>query len=67
MSELSEDLLWGARAIARELRGKDTKSARRKVYHLHELKLIPTWKVGPELVTRRSLLAAHFNPPSEAA
>jgi len=64
MSKLHEDVLWGAGRIALELYGRDTKKNRRKVYYQHAKRRIPTWKSGEEIVTRRSLLQEHFNPPT---
>jgi hypothetical protein len=63
MDTLSDDLLWGAGPIAKDLLGRDTKKNRRKVYHLHQKGLLPTWKEGAEIITRKSLLREHFNPP----
>lgn len=63
MDDLADDLLWGAGPIAKELRGKDTKKNRRWVYHRHQRGLLPTWKEGAEIITRKSLLRQHFNPP----
>jgi len=69
MSELASDLLWGAGEIAKDLFGRDTEKNRRKVYHLHQQERLPTWKSGEgkhaEIVTRKSLLRQHFNPPSK--
>ena len=70
-SALSDDLLWGAAAIARELFGKATEEKKRKVYHLHETGLLPTWRhQGPDgkkgpLLARRSALQRAFAGPSE--
>jgi hypothetical protein len=67
MSDLADDLLWGAGAIAKELFGRDTKSNRRRIYHMHQQHRLPTWKQGEgaEIITKRSLLREHFNPPEK--
>jgi hypothetical protein len=71
MSDLAKDLLWGAGAIAKDLFGRDTKPNRRKVYHLHQKGRLPTWNSGDgedgkeTIVTRKSLLRRHFNPPTK--
>ena len=62
---LGDDLLFGAAAIA-EFLFKNRKK-RRKVYHLHERRLIPTFKVGPELVGRKSTLQRHFAEAERAS
>jgi hypothetical protein len=70
--DLAEDLLWGAAAIARELFGRANAAAKRKVYHLHEVGQLPTWrhegtdgKKGP-LLARRSDLQRIFARPRAA-
>jgi hypothetical protein len=66
MSDLANDLLFGAGQIAEDLFGADTKKTRRKVYHLHGLGRLPTSKLdkGPEIISRRSLLRDHFKAPT---
>jgi hypothetical protein len=58
--DLANDLLFGAGNIAKDLLGADTIKNRRKIYHLHHQRLLPTWKLGAELVSRRSALRARF-------
>jgi hypothetical protein len=67
MSDDLADLLWGAGPIAKALFGKDDKKARRKVYHLFEVKRLPGWKDGAQLMSRRSLLKERFLKPSVAS
>ncbi len=62
---LADDLLVGAGPIAKEVRGEDTEKNRRWVYHRHQQKLLPTWKQGADIITRRSLLQQHFSPPAK--
>ena len=64
MSDLANELLWGAGAIATDLFGRDTKKTRRKVYHLHQKRRLPTWKDGPDIITTKTLLRQHFSRPS---
>jgi len=56
MDELSDDLMFGAGAIAKELLGKDTRKNRRKVYHLHQRGLLGLFKMGGEIAGRRSTI-----------
>jgi hypothetical protein len=58
METLGDDLLVGAAAIAAFLFKNPKK--RRKVYRLHQRKLIPTFKIGPELASRKSTLLHHI-------
>jgi hypothetical protein len=73
---LAEDLLWGAGEIALELFGEEAdeeklKKQKRKVYHLHEAGLLPTWRHEPKgpdgpkgpLLARRSDLRRTFAGP----
>jgi hypothetical protein len=60
---LAADLLWGAGAIAEDVFGEDTKKNRRKVYHLHETGRLPTWRDGPTILSRRSLLRQRYAGP----
>jgi hypothetical protein len=53
---IADDLLWGAGAIAYEIFGSNTEQTRRRVYHLHEKRLLPTAKNGGTLIARRSQL-----------
>ena len=66
---LADDLLLGAKAIARHVFKKADKQAQRRVYHKHHTGAWPIWKDGADLVSRKSMLDAHFNPPvkTEAA
>jgi hypothetical protein len=69
MSDLASDLLFGAGAIAKDLFGEDTEKNRRRVYHLHEKRRLPTWKNGdgPEIISRKSALRDHFKAPARTA
>jgi hypothetical protein len=55
MSDLADDLLWGADAIAKAL-NKEV----RPTYYLLEKKLIPAAKVGDQWVVSRKALRDHF-------
>jgi hypothetical protein len=69
---LHEDLLMGAGPIAKELFGRDNRKNKRRIYHLHEKGLIPTWRQcdaegkekGP-LLSKRSLLRQRFAGPPD--
>jgi hypothetical protein len=63
-SKLADDLLHGAGQIAEEVHGSNTKKNRRKIYHAHEKRYLPIWNEGGELISRRSLLEKHYNPPA---
>jgi len=56
----SDDLLWGAAAIAVFLFGDPDK--RRKVYHLHQQGRIGTFNVGPQICGRKSILRKCLSP-----
>ncbi len=60
MSEIGDDLLWGGKAIEFELLKDDSKPAVRKIYHLHQQRQIPTFRLGNEIVCRRSTLRQHI-------
>jgi hypothetical protein len=63
MPNLGDDLLRGARAIGLYVLKKGDKPAQRHVYHKYQTKSWPIWKDGAELISRKSLLDRHFNPP----
>jgi hypothetical protein len=54
--DLSNDLMFGSGPIAKSVFGKDTKKNRRKVYHLHELGVLGTFKMGGRLAGRKSTI-----------
>jgi hypothetical protein len=56
MQGLSDDLMFGAAAIARDVFGKDDKKNRRRIYHLHELGLLGTFKLKGQIAGRRSTI-----------
>jgi hypothetical protein len=66
-SNLADDLLHGAAAIAHYVFKKKDRKHKRKVYYEYEMERWPIWKDGDgvELISRKSLLNAHFNPPSK--
>jgi hypothetical protein len=63
--DLPSEVLRGARAIALELFGADTKKNRRRTYHKHETGQIPTWREGQEIVTTRTALRDHYQPRNQ--
>lgn len=64
--DLASDLLRGAKKIAQHVYENCDKPHQRKVYHKHETGQWPIWKDGSELLSRKSLLNKHFNPPVKA-
>jgi hypothetical protein len=62
--ELADDLLRGAGQIANHVFKKKDHKHKRKVYHAYEMQRWPIWKDGAELISRKSLLNQHFNPPT---
>jgi hypothetical protein len=60
MEGLADDLMFGAGAIAKHLFGKDTRKNRRKVYHLHGLGMLGTFKMGGEIAERRSTIGKNI-------
>ena len=67
MTDISDDLLLGASAIAREVLGNDTVKNRRKIYHLHQRRLLPTFKLGSEIAARRSAIRQRIADRERAA
>jgi hypothetical protein len=55
MTDLSDDLVWGAEAIAEALNQKV-----RPVYYKLERGLIPAGKIGDQWVASRRTLREHF-------
>ena len=67
MTELASDLLRGAAAIAEEVLGSRSEKNRRRIYHMHERRLLPTWKEGNEIISTRSALRQHYSEKQRAA
>ncbi|MGI0525756.1 hypothetical protein ABY43_16355 [Rhizobium giardinii] len=61
-SNLGKDLLWGVRAIAREIGRTE-----RQTYHMIARGELPVQKVGGRHVGARSRLRALFLPAGDAA
>src|SRR5262249_35847454 len=59
--DLAKDLLIGANNIAEFMLGNRSAKARRKVYYMHEQRLIPTFKLGAEIAARPSRLREHIS------
>ena len=59
MDRLFDDLLRGAAAISEELLGDSTEKNKRKIYHAHEKRLIPTFEFMGGICARRSTLRQH--------
>jgi len=58
-ADLSDDLLEGAFAIAKFVFGEDSAKARRRVYHLADLKRgdrLPVFRMGQQIFARKSTL-----------
>ena len=58
-ADLSDDLLEGAMAIAKFVFGEDSGKARRRVYHLSDLKRgdrLPVFRMGQQIFARKSTL-----------
>jgi len=53
---LADDLLWGIKAIAAEIRRSE-----RQTFHLVDTAAIPAAKVGGRIVASRTRLREHFN------
>jgi hypothetical protein len=67
MSDLASDLLHGAGAIAEEVFGTRSEKARRRIYHLHQKRRLPTWKEGPEIMSTKSAIREHYSDKQAAA
>jgi hypothetical protein len=55
MSDLCDDLIWGAEAIAAEINQKP-----RQIYYQVKNGLLPVGQVGDKLVASRKALKQHF-------
>ena len=58
--------LLGAETIAKFVFGKATKKERRKVYYMHENKLLPTFKMGAEIAALPSRIQQHIEERAAA-
>jgi hypothetical protein len=58
--DIFQDVLRGAGEISKIVYGKNTKENRRRIYHKHERKQLPTWKEGAEIITTRTALREHY-------
>lgn len=67
MPDLASDILRGAAAIAEEVLGSRSQKNRRKIYHLHSRRALPTWVEGNQVVSTRSALRQHYATKQEAA
>lgn len=67
MPDLASDVLRGAAAIAEELFDNRSQKFRRKVYHLHSRRALPTWIEGNRVVSTWSALRQHYATKQEAA
>jgi hypothetical protein len=59
-ASLADDLLDGVGAIAKFMYGADTPKNRRRIYHLHATKQIPTFRMGNRVQARPSRLVRHI-------
>jgi hypothetical protein len=55
---VTKDLLIGAGPIAEDFFGEDTPENRRRIYHMHEERVLPTWRFGGKLAASRSAIRA---------
>jgi hypothetical protein len=67
MVDLASDILRGATAIAEEVFGSRSIKSRRKIYHLHARRALPTWIEGNQIVSTRSALRQHYATKQAAA
>ena len=67
MTDLASDILRGAAAIAEELFDSRSIKHRRKVYHLHSRRMLPTWIEGHQVVSTRSALREHYAAKQQKA
>lgn len=67
MTDLANDLLRGAGAIAEEVLGSRSQKNRRRIYHMHQKRLLPTWKEGNEITSTRSAIRQHYSEKQRAA
>ena len=67
MSNLANDVLRGAGEIAEHLFGSRSKKNRRRVYHLHSRRVLPTWIEGNSVISTRSALERHYETKQQAA
>jgi hypothetical protein len=67
VDDLAKDLLLGAGPIAKDLFGEDTPENRRKIYHWHEERVLPTFRFGGKLASTRSAIRAVIAELANAA
>ena len=67
MPDLASDVLRGAAAIAEELFDRRDQKHKRKVYHLHLRRQLPTWLEGNQIVSTRSALRQHYATKQQKA
>jgi hypothetical protein len=52
----------GAGALAKRIRGANTKKNRRWIYHQHEKGNLPTWPEGGQIISTEASLRDHYRP-----
>ena len=67
MTDLAGDLLRGAGAIAEEVLGSRSQKNKRKIYHMHEHRQLPTWMEGNQIISTRSAIRQHYSDKQRAA
>ena len=63
----AKDLLIGVGPIAEDFYGADTPENRRKIYHLHAARVLPTWRFGGKLAATRTALRSAIAELANAA
>jgi len=63
--EFSKEILRGAGAISKVVYGANTQQNRRRIYHKHETKQLPTWMEGNQIITTLTALREHYQHKRE--
>lgn len=64
---VTKDVLIGAGPLAKDVFGADTPENRRKIYHLHAERVLPTWMFGGRLAATRTALRSAIAELANAA
>jgi hypothetical protein len=67
MGSVADDLLRGAGEIAEEVFGNRSEKNKRRIYHMHERRHLPTFSYAGGIAARRSTIRQHVADAERAA